>query len=1178
MPNSHNKFHSANGKRLILVADDELINREMMRAILQKDYELLFAGNGREALDLARAYRETLSLVLLDLLMPEISGMDVLQRLKEDPETRQIPVIVITSDQNAEIQSLDLGAADFIPKPYPQEGVILARILRTIELSEDRQIISSTERDPLTGLYNREYFYRYAEQFDHHHRDLEMDAIIVDVNHFHMINERYGKSYGDEVLRRIGERVREMVLDTGGIVCRRAADTFMVYCPHGKDYQAILNNAAIGLAGDDSVNDRVRLRMGVYANADKSLDIERRFDRAKMAADSVRSSFTRTIGMYDSRLHETELFHEQLIEDFRTAIAERQFQVYFQPKFDIRTEIPVLSSAEALVRWIHPSLGMVSPGVFIGLFEKNGLIQELDQYVWQETAARIRDWKDRLGCSVPVSVNVSRIDMYDPDLPEIFRRILKDSGLLPEDMLLEITESAYTQDSAQIIQVVDQLRSEGFLIEMDDFGTGYSSLNMISTLPIDALKLDMQFIRNAFSQRKDTRMLEVIIDIADYLSVPVIAEGVESEEQLNALKAMGCDLVQGYYFSKPVPAAEFERFLAELREQQAVSARKKKESLLRDPLPRESSFGKIAHALSAGFESIYYVDTENHHYVEFRSEGKYEDLQIERSGSDFFRDTQRNLRRVVWPEDQSRVAAAMRKDALLKQLEENQTCTITYRLVIHGEPEYYSLKAVRAASHDEHHIVIGISNVNEQMLLARENREDIRHDMPEAPVNFRSLAHLLAGDMESIYYVDLDTDDYLEFSAHGDYEHLPMEMTGTRFFLECRENIERVVWEEDREKMLEALNKERLTELLHHHRHFSVVYRLLFPGGPRYYRLKAVLAEHKTDRHIIIGVTDIDEQIREEQQMDRMRVHSVTFAAIARALSRDYFSIYYVNMETDSFIEYSAYGEYQDLGIEKSGEDFFGLSRKNISRVVYQEDREMVTDALAKENMLAELARRRTYTLTYRLLLGGQPTYVHLKATRMEDPEDPHIVIGISNVDEQIRREQEYTRALRLAQDMLNRDPLTGVKSKHAYGEAEEELNRQIKAGEAGPFGIVLCDVNDLKTVNDSCGHAAGDQYLIDACMRICHIFDHSPVYRYGGDEFAVILRGGDYEIREALLKELESCNGEMVHGLPVKVAAGLAEYRPGEDTGVSEIFQRADMAMYEVKKEMKQGAGGTDE
>ena len=566
MPDSKKTVHSAQGKRQILIADDEMINRELLGAMLQSEYEILFAGNGAETMDQIRSHRDTLSLVLLDILMPVMSGLDVLRAIREDDTLSGIPVIVMTAEKDTEIESLKLGAIDFIPKPYPAIGVIQARVRRTIELFEDRETIKTTERDELTGLYNREYFYHYASQFDQLHHDLAMDAILVDINHFRLINERYGKAYGDKVLKTIGEQLRNLVKEEEGIVSRRDADTFMVYCPHREDYPAFIEQASVRLTDDDSAENRVRLRMGVYSSVDKTIDMERRFDWAKMAADTVKGSFSRNIGFYDYALHEQQIYAERLVEDFSAAVAEKQFQVYYQPKFDIRPDTPVLSSAEALIRWIHPELGMISPGVFIPLFEDNGLIQRLDTYVWQETAAQIRDWKDRLGYSVPVSVNVSRIDLYDPKLSETLKSILEEHGLSGRDLLLELTESAYTQDSRQIIETVEKLRSQGLQIEMDDFGTGYSSLNMISALPIDALKLDMRFIRDAFREGGNTHMLEVIIGISDYLAVPVIAEGVETEEQLHVLKALGCDLVQGYFFSKPVPSSEFEAFILQKKE------------------------------------------------------------------------------------------------------------------------------------------------------------------------------------------------------------------------------------------------------------------------------------------------------------------------------------------------------------------------------------------------------------------------------------------------------------------------------------------------------------------------------------------------------------------------------------------------------------------------------------
>lgn len=546
-------------KRQILVVEDEFVNREILKAYLEPEYEVLCAETGEEAREKIRAGFDTISLILLDLNLPDLHGMDILRWIREDVHFSKIPVIVMTSDKGSEVESLTIGAVDFITKPYPMPEVIRARVRRIIELNETRDLIRETSRDHLTGLFNREYFFHYAEQYDHFHGEEPTDAVVMDVNHFRMINERYGKAFADEVLRRIGIAVKAFVKQNGGVACRREADRFLVYCPHRTDYTALADEVAAAAGG--GMKGKIRIRLGVYSGVDKTVEMEQRFDRAKSAADTIRNSYNVTVAAYDDALHEKEVFAERLLDEFQEAIDRKQFLVFFQPKFDIRPDKPVLCGAEALVRWKHPVLGMVSPGVFIPLFESNGLVRELDHYVWREAAAQIKAWKQNPGKAVPVSINVSRVDMMDPDLLEILKGLIEDNGLEYGDLHLEITESAYTQDAKQIIDTVNTLRSMGFVIEMDDFGSGYSSLNMVTTLPIDVLKLDMGFVRSAFREGGGTRMIKVIVDIARALKVPMIAEGVETKEQMLALKELGCDIVQGYYFSRPVPANEFETFL-----------------------------------------------------------------------------------------------------------------------------------------------------------------------------------------------------------------------------------------------------------------------------------------------------------------------------------------------------------------------------------------------------------------------------------------------------------------------------------------------------------------------------------------------------------------------------------------------------------------------------------------
>ena len=565
MAQSNTSQQMTDDRKLILIVEDEFVSREILKMTIEQNYDVLLAENGSQALKHIEESGDRLSLILLDLNLPDMHGVDILNMINEKEEVHRIPVIVLTADKEAEAECLDIGAADFIPKPYPDIKIIQARIRHTIELFEKRVIIGQTEFDELTGLYNKEFFYLYAERSDAHNSESLMDAIVIDINHFRMINERYGKDYSNEVLRRIGNRLGALTAEAGGLACRRDADHFMVYCPHLDDYEKVFGTLSEGISGEGNAESIVRLRMGVYPEADKSIEIERRFDRAKLAADSVKSNYATPIGTYDSEMNEKNMYSEQLIVAFPEAIEKQQFQVYFQPKFDIRGDKPVLCSAEALVRWIHPEYGFISPGAFISTFETNGLINRLDNYVWRAAARQIREWSDRLGAEVPVgvSVNVSRVDLFDPDICETLLGIVEECGISQDKLLLEITESAYSEDSKHIIDTVHRLRSAGFRIEMDDFGTGYSSLNMLTSLPIDALKLDMQFVRTAFREGGDTGMIAIIIEIADLLGVPVIAEGVETEEQMIALKEMGCDIAQGYYFSKPVPAEEFEKFLAD---------------------------------------------------------------------------------------------------------------------------------------------------------------------------------------------------------------------------------------------------------------------------------------------------------------------------------------------------------------------------------------------------------------------------------------------------------------------------------------------------------------------------------------------------------------------------------------------------------------------------------------
>lgn len=549
-------------KRTVLIVDDEALNRELLGNIIETEYKVIFASDGKEALEKIHTYGDNLSLVLLDLLMPVLDGYEVLKTMKEEGSITDIPVIVLTSEKSSEIESLKLGAADFLTKPYDLPEVILARVRHSIQLFENSKIIHATEFDKLTLLYSPEFFFEYASQFDQRFPDTVMDAIVINFTRFHLLNQLKGRNFGDEILNAMADGIRKVLLKTGGIAGRNEADYFYLYVPHQNDYGIFLDkiNEAMSSLLKPS---ETRLRLGVYTDEKHSFTMLQRFDHAVQACNSLRSktSGNSDICIYDDKMSEKEVFDAHLLQDFEAAIEQKQFKVNYQPKFNIKGDKPVLCSAEALVRWVHPELGFVRPDLFIPLFEENGLVTKLDRYVWEEAARQIAAWKKELGVTIPVSVNVSRVDIAAPDMTDFITKIVKENGLSASEYMLEITESAYTADSKHIIEVVKNLRSLGHKVEMDDFGSGYSSLNMLTSMPIDVLKMDKAFIRNIQPGNKEMKLVELVLDIAKNLGVLVVAEGVETEDELKLLKEAGCDIIQGYYFSKPIPPEEMSRFV-----------------------------------------------------------------------------------------------------------------------------------------------------------------------------------------------------------------------------------------------------------------------------------------------------------------------------------------------------------------------------------------------------------------------------------------------------------------------------------------------------------------------------------------------------------------------------------------------------------------------------------------
>ena len=275
------------------------MNREIMGDLLSEDYDISYASDGVEALETLHRHKDEIDLVLLDLQMPNMDGREVIARMQIDEELISIPVVILTVDQDAELDCLRIGAMDFIPKPYPDIEIVKARIAKCIELAEDRELIHYTERDKLTGLLNKDYFFRYVSRLDHLYKDMTLDAVACNVNKFHSVNKQYGRQFGDQVLRSIGTGLRKLARETGGISCREEDDTFLLYCPHQEDYERLFTEFLSKAFAEEETADRIKIRFGVFVNAQQEPEMDERFERARIAADRVKNDPEKICGFYD---------------------------------------------------------------------------------------------------------------------------------------------------------------------------------------------------------------------------------------------------------------------------------------------------------------------------------------------------------------------------------------------------------------------------------------------------------------------------------------------------------------------------------------------------------------------------------------------------------------------------------------------------------------------------------------------------------------------------------------------------------------------------------------------------------------------------------------------------------------------------------------------------------------
>lgn len=546
----------------MLIVDDVEINRAILAQFFSDDYNIIEAGNGREALDIIEA--SPVDIVMLDLVMPIMGGMELLSIMHKSERLNQIPVIVTTSQGavNSEVQAMERGAADFITKPYNPTIVrcrvhnVMARMeneWRKLEQAAQdlqlREMRNTIELDSLTGIYNQEAFFAKAGKMIQSNRDTRYSLVYFNISCFKVINELFNMETGDMILRTAATYLKTIV-GKRGLAGRLSADHFAICLPKDMLDIDLTLQGMDGVIHSLAIYRNLVFYAGVYHVDNVYLSVSQMLDRAHMALNTVKGKYNERYAIYDERLRTSMIEEQMIVREMELALETNQFAMYLQPMYDSVTNKPI--AAEALVRWVHPNQGLLRPSKFMPIFEKNGFITRLDRYMWEEACKFLSKQREHGLPITPISINMSRLNLYDTGFIKILQGLLRKYDLNPSMLNIEITESAYMENPQQLIKVLKRLQSYGFKVLMDDFGSGYSSLNMLKKLPVDVLKVDMRFVQELESDKRAAIIMKSIVQMAKMLETEIIVEGVETKEQVAFLTNLGCHIIQGYYYARPM--------------------------------------------------------------------------------------------------------------------------------------------------------------------------------------------------------------------------------------------------------------------------------------------------------------------------------------------------------------------------------------------------------------------------------------------------------------------------------------------------------------------------------------------------------------------------------------------------------------------------------------------------
>ena len=844
------------------------------------------------------------------------------------------------------------------------------------KIVREENMIKAGYYDYLTGLPNMSYFFELAREWRRAHIESGNVAALLffDICGMKFFNLKYGFAEGDNLLRRFSDALKKYFKNDN---CSR----------FGSDHFCAITDSRVAedkltKLFEDFRNEKtgktLPVRVGICLDRDGSDEISTECDCAKYACDTMRSVVRSTFCYFSDEMRAQSESRRYFVDNLDKAIREKWIEVYYQPI--IRSANGTVCDEEALVRWNDPVKGMIPPCEFIGVLEEANLIYKLDLYVTEQALEKMKKQAEAGLYVVSESVNLSRADFNSCDIVEEICKLVDASGMGRDKLNIEVTESVVGKDFEFMKSQIERFRSLGFHVWMDDFGSGYSTLDVLQSLRFDLIKFDMRFMKEFNNSEKSRIMLTELIRMAISLGVDTVCEGVETKEQADFLREIGCTMMQGYYFCRPIP---FEKILERYQKGIQIGFENPEESGYYAAVGKVNLYDLAILSNDDQVSFEHYFNTVPMAIVETQNE-RCKVLRCNNTFRVFMEKIIGYLTLgtgISYEEGREKIGRNVIEG--IRECAEHGN-----KLVVDGELSDGAIVHTFCKR-------IAVNHVTDTRAVAVAVLAIT--DAKNVPFTYTNIAKALSTDYVSLYYVNLLTDNFIEYRSEPFASDLEVERHGTDFFATSLRDARVRLYKKDVELFINSFTKENVLSEIDAQGAFTLSYRLLIDGEPKYVSLKAVRVK-SNENHIIIGVNNIDIQVRQKKAFDRLKQEQLIYSRIT-ALSKDFICIYTVNPETDEFTEYSANKAYEALALSKHGSDFFNAALKIAKAHTHPDDVPVICREWSKENIMKQIQKNGIFRIYYRILFGDRLVRVCLKAVLVEETEGPQLTIGVTNAD-----------------------------------------------------------------------------------------------------------------------------------------------------------------------------------